>query len=135
MKFMTDEWLTEYANVLNEDSFFADSTASLDGVVVMEVLPSEGFLGTGYLVLRISRGKCVRVESKSSMGTARPDFVFSGTFTHWKKVVTGKMDLNQALFVGEIILKNEEASNRLWRDYLRLTFALGRCMTRLSTDF
>ena len=133
--FLSKEWVTCLVETLNNNLEYSRAARDFEARILLEVLPTGAFSQVRCLYLDLADGKCRKANVIEDASSVEADYTFSGTYAKWIRIVTGKMDMNQAVFSGEFGLRAEMGKKReLWSNYLRAIYMLGDCMTRVPTD-
>lgn len=108
--FPSEEWLNEYAGLINDSPDYREAAATWEGDVtyVFEAEPDNGVPRDLYAWLDLWHGACrgSRYDVPAEEGGAAK-FVIRAPYTRWKEVIRKELDPVKGMMQGKLKLKGD----------------------------
>ena len=107
-EFPSEEWLSEFVEVLNSDENYARVAQNWEGSFLFVIEPDKGKEGeTAQLLMDLWHGKCRgwSVVDESTVDPPKPDFILAAERSNFIKVLKGELDAVQAMLTRRLKLQ------------------------------
>ncbi|MHA1491442.1 MAG: SCP2 sterol-binding domain-containing protein [Promethearchaeota archaeon] len=132
MKFATSEWAEAYVEALNKNTDYKEAASWWEGDFIFEIEPS-GNLDHGIkMYIGLYHGDCTGARILKEGEDVKTEFVFSGIYDNWVKVLKQELDPIQGLMAGKFKLVGNMAK------VMRATKAAQELVvstTKIDTEF
>ena len=110
MKVMDEEWWQAFEDKINSNKAYEESASWWEGDFLFEITPGGPFTGTIKAWVGLLHGKCTGNKLLKE-GDPVPDveFVVSGTYDNWLKVLQKELDPIQGMMAGKLRLTGNMA--------------------------
>jgi putative sterol carrier protein len=132
--FPSEEWIKAYVEALNKSKEYEEAAKNWEGDFLFVIIPD----GTGglkeevRLYMDLWHGKCREAYMVPKDTDKKTAFVFSGSYTNWRKVITRELDPIQGLMQGKFKLKGNMAA--VMRN-VKAAQALVNTIKQIETEF
>ncbi len=105
-RFPSREWADEYVRQLNANTGYRDAGMGWEGDITLCVEKDQTLAASWYIYLDLHHGSCWGYEVFVE-GDDVPDseFVYSGPFGNWRRLIGGEIEPIQGLLTGKFRLK------------------------------
>jgi len=131
-KFPTDEWVKEFARLINASKAYEESGKDWEGDWIFTVEADDAYPKTVYFFIGLYHGKVTDAALIESEHAREAQYFMRGSFTTWRKTIEGKLDPIQGLMTRKFKLKGNLM--KVLR-YPRSAKELFNCVMRLPTEF
>lgn len=132
MKFATPEWVEAYVVALNENTDYKEAASWWEGDFTFVVEPSGNLDHEVRMFIGLNHGDCTGARIMKEGEDITSEFVFSGTYDNWVKVLKQELDPIQGLMAGKFKLVGNMAK------VMRATKAAQELVistTKIDTEF
>ena len=122
-QFPSEEWLTQYAELINKSDAYQEAAADWEGdvVYVVEAEPDKGVAEDVWAYLDLWHGECRQAKVVSAQDGEKARFVIRAPYSRWKEVIKQELDPVKGMMQGKlklrgdlpVILKYLKAANEL----------------------
>ncbi|MEM0363627.1 MAG: Fis family transcriptional regulator [Sulfolobaceae archaeon] len=136
------EWAEEWCKRLNQSKEYNDSAKGWVSPVLFvvtdvpgQILDNLGIKNTNSLAMKmyLNNGQCQGVEFFTDISKADAPYILESNYQNWKEVISGKVQVTNALLSGMIRLKKGSLFD-LAR-YTTAFVAMARVSTEINTKF
>ncbi len=130
--FPSEEWVSQYIEKINQSREYEDAARKWEGDFTFIILKDEKLPQTANLYLDLFHGKCR--SGKLSFGDSAPksEFIYSGPYRNWIRLLNGELDPIQSILTGKFKLKGPMM--KIMR-YTRAAKALVNTANQVETEF
>ena len=119
VKFPSDEWIKRFKEEINNNSEYEELANDWEGDFLFVINPDSLFKKQVIFYIDLWHGKCR--DAYLSNEDKKADFIFSGPYSNWKKVINKELDPIRGLIRGmfkvegdsKIILEKSKAAQEL----------------------
>ncbi len=104
-RFPSDEWVTEYAQKLNENKNYEEAARTWEGDFLFVVTPDEGLDREYVVYLDLWHGKCRDAKLLQNRGEKSAEYAYEGPYSNWKKLIRGEIDPIKGLMTRKFRLR------------------------------
>ena len=110
MKVMSEEWWKAFEDKINSNKAYEEAASWWEGDFLFEIQPGGPFTGTIKAFVGLLHGKCTGSKVINE-GDPVPDveFIVSGTYDNWLKVLQKELDPIQGMMAGKLRLTGNMA--------------------------
>jgi len=132
--FPSGEWVTQYRDELNRYEPWKEAAKTWEGDFVFEILPdgTGGLTEPAYFYIDLWHGECRAARAIGSKDEVKSEFVFSGPYANWVKLIKKEIDPIQGLMTRKFTLKGNMA--KVMRA-VKAAKELVNCTSRVPTTF
>lgn len=105
VKFPSEEWAKAYRDALNSDEGYNAAAAKWQGDFIFIITPDENLSREYIFYLDLSDGQCSAAQALVSREEKEAEFTFEGSYSNWKKLLTGETDHIKGLITRKFKLK------------------------------
>jgi putative sterol carrier protein len=105
VKFPTDEWIKAFRDQLNSSEAYAKSAKDWEGDFIFVIEGDKVYPNTSYFFVGLLHGKCTDAAMVSSAEERPAQYILSGPYSTWRKVMEGTQDPIQAMMTRKLKLK------------------------------
>ncbi|MBD3214703.1 MAG: sterol carrier protein [Candidatus Lokiarchaeota archaeon] len=109
MKFATEEWAKAYCKAINENPDYAEAASWWEGDFVFIIEPSGNLDHEIHMFVGLFHGECTGARILAEGEETDAEFIFSGPYDNWLKVLKKELDPIQGLMSGKFKLKGNMA--------------------------
>ena len=105
VKFPSDEWVQVFKDELNRNVTYEEAAKDWEGDFLFVILPDDELENEVKYYVDLWHGKCreaYRVE-----GHTKTAFIFSGSYSNWKKVIKKELDPIKGFIRGLFKIKGD----------------------------
>ncbi len=132
VKFPTDEWAKEFGNQLNASEAYAKSAKDWEGDFVFIIEGDKVYAETAYFFIGLLHGKCTDAAMVASAEEREAEYILSGPYSTWRKVMDGSQDPIQAMMMRKLKLKGNLV--KVMR-YPKAAKDMVNCVQLVDTEF
>ncbi|MFQ5891913.1 MAG: SCP2 sterol-binding domain-containing protein [Candidatus Methanofastidiosia archaeon] len=100
-KFPSEEWAQEFMKALNESEEYMKAAREWKGDFIFVIAPSENLKEEMIFFFELKDGKCLKALRLNDMEERKAEFVFEGSYSNWKKLMSGEIDPIQGFMDGK----------------------------------
>lgn len=131
-KFPSDEWVKEFARLMNASKAYEESGKDWEGDWIFIVEADEAYPKTVYFFMGLYHGKVTDAAMIESETAREAQYFIRGSFSTWRKTISGKLDPIQGLMTRKFKLKGNLM--KVLR-YPRSAKEMFNCVMRIDTEF
>ncbi len=105
VKFPTDEWIKAFRDQLNASEAYAKSAKDWEGDFIFVIEGDKTYPNTSYFFVGLLHGKCTDAAMVASAEERPAQYILSGSYSTWRKVMEGTQDPIQAMMTRKLKLK------------------------------
>ncbi len=118
-KFPSDEWIKRFKEEINNNRKYEEVAKDWEGDFLFIINPDDIFKKQVIFYIDLWHGKCR--DAYISNKEKKAEFIFSGSYSNWKKVIKNELDPIRGLIRGmftvegdsKIILEKSKAAQEL----------------------
>ncbi len=105
----TPSWIHAYESRIRGDATYRELASAWEGSVVIHVLadPDVGLDEDMYLMMDLWHGDCRSMRLVPADVGEAGDFLLTSSYSRWKQVMAGEVDVVKALMQGKIKLRGD----------------------------
>lgn len=131
-KLPSDEWIKEFGRQINSSKAYEESAKDWEGDFIFVMEADKTLPKTVYFFVGLNHGKCTDTAMIESRDAREAQFVLTGSFESWRKIIEGKLDPIQAIMTRKLKLEGNLA--KVLR-YPKSAKELVNCVMRVPTEF
>ena len=108
-RFPSDEWVTEYAQKLNENKNYEEAARTWEGDFLFVVTPDEGLDREYVVYLDLWHGKCRDAYIVEEGKQVKSAFTLRGPYENYVRLLAGELDPMQALLTRKLSVQGNMA--------------------------
>jgi len=109
MKVFDDEWAKAFCAAVNSNKDYAEAGATWEGDFIFVVKPSGGLDAEKKLFVGLLHGKCTGARALDPGDDQKAEFIVSGIYDNWVKVLKKELDPIQGMMAGKLKLTGNMA--------------------------
>ncbi len=135
VRYPSDEWVKELDRICNEDPEFKTAAGNFSGKFIFQVEAEPDKLDhTAFLSVRVDQGQTKEAQALSSADECPDaDFIVTGKYSVWKKVVQAKQEPLRAIMTRK--LKLVKGSQLKVLKEVKLTLKLMNNCTKIDAEY
>jgi putative sterol carrier protein len=107
--FPSDEWIKKFMDHLNDSETYEEAAKNWEGDFVYEVIPDGDLKEKVRFYLDFWHGKCREAYMMDISEEKESEFVYSGKYSDWRKLIDGQLDPIRSIFTRKFKLKGNLA--------------------------
>ena len=109
MLFATNEWAKAYCEAINNNTDYKEAASWWEGDFVFIIEPSGNLDHEIHMFVGLNHGDCTGAKILEEGEESDAEFIFSGPYDNWLKVLKKELDPIQGLMSGKFKLKGNMA--------------------------
>lgn len=110
MKVMSEDWWKAFGDKINSNKAYEEAASWWEGDFIFEITPGGAFPNTVRAFVGLLHGKCTGQRVlKEGEPDPEVEFVVSGTYDNWLKVLKKELDPIQGMMAGKLRLTGNMA--------------------------
>ena len=107
----SEEWMTEYRELINQSPEYRDAASDWEGVVVyhFQAEPDKGLAEDVYGWFDLWHGECREAKQVTAEEAVSAAYVVSAPYSRWKQVITKELEPMKAIMQGRLKMKGDLA--------------------------
>ncbi|MFX0090613.1 MAG: SCP2 sterol-binding domain-containing protein [Candidatus Hodarchaeota archaeon] len=107
--FPSEEWAKKFMELINANEEYAKAAETWEGDFVFELTPDDRLKETKRIYVDLWHGKCRNAYLMASDEEKETEYVYSGPYENWLKLIEGKIDPIKGLMMRKFKLKGNMA--------------------------
>lgn len=107
--FPSNEWAKKFMELINANEEYAKAAATWEGDFVFELTPDGNLKEIVRLYVDLWHGKCREAYQMAPDEQKETEYVYSGTYGNWLKLIEGRIDPIKGLMQRKFRLKGNMA--------------------------
>lgn len=130
IKFLSDEWIKNFKNEINKNKTYEEVAKDWEGDFLFIITPDGELKKEVVFYIDLWHGKCK--DAYLVKGEKKAAFVFKGSYSNWKKVITKELDPLRGLIRGMFIV---EGDSKIILDQAKAAQELVNTASKIPVDF
>ena len=132
VKFPSAEWVEKFKDAVNSSKSYAESAKTWEGDFLFEIRADGALKQDFFIYMDLYHGECRKAHVIEDPASVETEFVYSGLYSNWLKLINKEVDPIKGLMTGKFKLKGNMA--KVMR-YVKAAKELVNCTTMVEAEY
>jgi putative sterol carrier protein len=132
VRFPSAEWVEKFKDAVNSSKSYAESAKTWEGDFLFGIKADGALKRDFFIYMDLYHGECRQAHVIEDPTSVKTEFVYSGMYSNWLKLINKEIDPIKGLMTGKFKLTGNMA--KVMR-YVRAAKELVNCTTMVEAEY